>query len=125
MRIEPRKEVAEAATEYWHSNFGRPLKIVAGKERLATAVTFYSPDAPSYLMLERPEHSPWVTSQQMQRDGVLIICPAEHNRCLGRAAAFAGKDASRTTRQFATRFLGSLASPQSFVFIAYPPRDTR
>jgi Dolichyl-phosphate-mannose-protein mannosyltransferase len=125
MRVEPREEVAAAATEFWHSSFGRPLKIVAGKERLATAVTFYSSDAPSYLMLETPEHTPWVTSQQMHRDGVLIICPAEHRRCLGRAAAFAGNDPVRTTRQFATRFLGNLAKPQSFVFIAYPPVNIR
>jgi hypothetical protein len=45
MEVESRKDIAEAATEYWHATFRRPLKIVAGEERLATAATFYGQDA--------------------------------------------------------------------------------
>jgi hypothetical protein len=125
IRIEPREAVAMAATDYWRAAYGRPLRNVAGKRRLATAATFYSADAPSYFDSQKPEHTPWVSSRDVEEEGVLFICPTDHSLCLARANSFAGSAASRITQQFVPRFLGVQATPQSFTFVVYPPKSFR
>jgi 4-amino-4-deoxy-L-arabinose transferase-like glycosyltransferase len=122
MEVESRKDIAEAATEYWHTTFRRPLKIVAGEERLATAATFYSQDAPSYFMLRWPERTPWVSAEHIEKEGLLVICRADNEDCIARGEAAAGQDASRLDYQAATHFLGAAARPQSFVFVLRAPR---
>ena len=112
-----------AATQYWHASFSRPLKIVAGEERLATATTFYSPDAPSYLILDDVQYTPWVSLEQVKRDGLLVICPAEEESCLRSAITAAGEEAPRFHYQAEPRFLGRTGKPQSFVFIVRPPEN--
>jgi 4-amino-4-deoxy-L-arabinose transferase-like glycosyltransferase len=121
IQLEPRKEVAAAATDYWHTTFGQPLKFVAGEERLATATTFYSPDAPSYFNLGQPESSPWASVEEIKRDGLIFICPEKEQRCLEQATMFLGVRAPRLTRELTTSFFGRTAKPQRFVFFARPP----
>src|SRR5581483_3345102 len=124
-RIEPREAVAAAATDYWRAAYGRPLRIVAGKKRLATAATFYSADAPAYFDSEKPENTPGVSSRDVEEEGVLFICPTDHSLCLARANSFAEGAAMRITREFVPHFLGVLAKPQSFTFILHPPKSFR
>jgi 4-amino-4-deoxy-L-arabinose transferase-like glycosyltransferase len=119
--IEPRQEIAVAATTFWRSTFGAPLRYVAGEEPLATATTFYSSDAPSYFMLDRPDYSPWITMEQAKKVGLLIICPATAQHCLDAAATFVGDQGIRLSRELTTRFFGRTARPQPVVFIVQPP----
>ena len=119
--IEPRQEVAQVATDYWHAMFGRPLKAVAGEARFATATTFYSPDAPTYFDLDRPSSTPWVSSDQIRNGGLLIICPARQADCLRRSRQVAGASAPHLDYEATAHFLGFKAKPQSFVFVAAQP----
>ena len=119
--ISPTREIAIEATSRWRSAFGRPLRYVSGEQRLATAATFYSPDSPSYFILDRPAYSPWATIEQTKKDGLLIICPQAADACIRSGATFAGGESIRDTRELGVQFLGRAGEPQRFVFIMRPP----
>jgi 4-amino-4-deoxy-L-arabinose transferase-like glycosyltransferase len=72
--LEPRRQLADEATRIWHETFGTRLRYVSGEEALATAATFYSPDSPSLFIFDHPDHSPWVSSTEVSRHGVLLLC---------------------------------------------------
>jgi 4-amino-4-deoxy-L-arabinose transferase-like glycosyltransferase len=119
--LEPRRELAIEATRIWNATFARRLRFVSGEQRLATAVTFYSPDSPSYLILDKPEQSPWVADAEAKMEGVLILCREEAEACMQNAARYAGERAIRSTHEFAAKFFGRAAASQRFVFIVRPP----
>jgi hypothetical protein len=121
--LEPRREIAKTATQIWHRLFHRPLGIVAGTDALATAMTFYSPDAPSYLMLRDPSASPWITAARMSKEGVFIACRAADHSCIERAERIIGERPFHRSLDLATRFLGKRAPPQRFELFILPPAD--
>jgi 4-amino-4-deoxy-L-arabinose transferase-like glycosyltransferase len=120
---EPRSEVAIAATKVWRAAIGRRLRYVSGTEPMATAATFYSPDAPSYVMLDRPVGSRWAGADAISRDGLLIICRAADTVCIEEAKRSAGTDALRYADTFARTYFGRVGKPQRFFFFLLPPRD--
>jgi 4-amino-4-deoxy-L-arabinose transferase-like glycosyltransferase len=119
--LEPRREIAIDATALWNTTFRRPLRYVSGEVALATAVTFYSPDSPSYFMYYEPENSPWAPIAQAHKEGVLIICREASDWCINGAATYAGPTAIRSTHEVGTRFLGREGKPQRFVLVMRPP----
>jgi 4-amino-4-deoxy-L-arabinose transferase-like glycosyltransferase len=121
--LDPAREIAVEATSLWRSKFDRPLRYVSGEKRLATAATFYSPDAPSYIILEHPADSPWATIDQAKKMGLLIICPQTAQECINSGALISGRENVRTTRELAPHFFGLAGTPQRFVFIMRPPED--
>jgi 4-amino-4-deoxy-L-arabinose transferase-like glycosyltransferase len=121
--VEPRREVAVAATATWHRLFHRPLRLVAGTQAVATAATFYSTDAPSYLMLGRPALTPWVSAEALKQHGVLVICRVRDQRCITRAEELIGERPFRKTQEFATIYRGKVSAPQSFALFILPPTD--
>jgi len=94
---------------------------VAGTERLATAAAFYSPDAPSYLMISDPSLSPWVATKQATQEGVFIACCVSDHECLKSARQFVGGSPLHFTREFSSRFFGRSTTPQTFAFFISPP----
>ena len=120
--VEPREEIAIAATQGWRGLFGRPLRVVAGTEALATGTTFYSPDAPSFLKIDKPRASPWVTQERAERQGVLIICRAADQSCIQGAERFLGEVRFRFTSSVAPTFFGRVLAPQSIAFFAKAPQ---
>lgn len=122
-RARPIQEIAVEATALWRSTFERPLRYVSGKQQIATGTAFHSPDGPSYLILEQPFRSPWVTIEQARRKGLLIICPAADEHCIKSGATLAGGESNRHARELATHFFGRTGPPQRFVFIIRPPED--
>ena len=119
--IEPRRQVAVAATAVWRTVTGHPLRYVAGTAALATAATFHSPDAPSYMVLDDPAASPWVRADDLHRSGLLIICRGADAGCLGRAQGLAGENGLRYAQTFTGSYLGRTSRPQRFVFFLLPP----
>jgi 4-amino-4-deoxy-L-arabinose transferase-like glycosyltransferase len=55
---------------------GKPLAVVAGDPRLAEVVAFGSPARPSVYFDAMPEHSPWLTTEDVKRKGAVIVWPA-------------------------------------------------
>ena len=119
--VEPRREVIVEATRLWNDTFGKPLRYVSGEVALATAVTFYSSDSPSYFIHHKPEYSPWVTVAHANKEGVLFICRESTDWCIGSAATYAGPTAIRSTHEVITHFLGRAGRPHRFVLIMRPP----
>jgi 4-amino-4-deoxy-L-arabinose transferase-like glycosyltransferase len=94
--VAPTREIAIEATRLWREAFGTPLRFVAGDMPLATAATFYSPDTPSYMILENPAHSPWVSVEESRKAGVLILCRAYETKCISGAERFVALRVART-----------------------------
>jgi Dolichyl-phosphate-mannose-protein mannosyltransferase len=120
---EPSREIAIEATRLWRSKFDKPLCYVSGDKRLATAATFYSPDAPSYFILEHPADSPWVTIEQIKRKGLLIICRETAEDCIKSGALITDRENIRFTQELAAHYLGRVGRPQRFVLVMQPPED--
>jgi hypothetical protein len=121
--LDPGREIAIEATNLWRSKFDRPLRYVSGEKRLATAATFYSPDAPSYIILEHPADTPWVTIDQVKKTGLMIICPQTAEECVKSGALISARENICITRELAPHFFGLVGTPQRFVFIMQPPED--
>jgi len=121
--VEPRREIAVAATRIWHRLFDRPLRFVAGTREAATAAAFYSSDAPSYLRLDKPELTPWVHAEELKHHGVFVVCRASDQACIAQGARLIGERPFRTTQDFTARHWGSTSAPQSFVLFILPPAD--
>jgi hypothetical protein len=119
--FEPRREIAVEATRLWNDTFGKPLRYVSGDMRLATAMTFYSSDSPSYFIYSNPEQSPWATIAQTRNEGVLFICHESMDSCISSVATYVGPSAIRSTLEVATHFVGREGRPQRFVLFMRPP----
>ena len=119
----PTKDVAVAATKVWRATFGQPLRYVAGTRALATAATFYSPDAPSLVVFDDPSGSPWTTPAMVAQHGLLIICRASDAGCIAHATAMAGHDALRYWDRFKSSGKGGARAEHAFLFTLLPPAN--
>ncbi len=94
--LEPRRELALAATALWHATAGSPLKLTAGTAAFGLALPFYSPDRPSDFTDMDPDKAPWVSEARIQREGLLVACLESDASC--RQAVSARPPARVTTR---------------------------
>ena len=104
--VEPRKELAEAATKLWREATGKPLAFVAGTFRYDNAVAFYSEDAPRPFVNFDYFGNRWVTPEKLSRDGLLSVCVKGDTFCETSTAALAGADAKRSELTLSHRFWG-------------------
>jgi hypothetical protein len=68
---------------------------------------------------------PWVASEQLRRDGLLIICPQNEDPCLEQAAALTQPGGIEWRQEFARSFLGLTAKSQTYVLFVQPPASLR
>jgi hypothetical protein len=70
---------ADAIGRFFSDSFqrrtGKPLAIVTGDPGMAELVAFGSPSRPSVYLATAPERSPWVTAEDMQRKGAVVVWP--------------------------------------------------
>lgn len=95
----PFGETAAEITDLWRDRFHSPLPIVAGPFKIASAVTFYSPDHPKMFADFAPAYSPCIDfPDELIRKGYVGICmndgDAYYPACLSFFAAF-NPDAER------------------------------
>jgi hypothetical protein len=78
--LEPRPELAAAATDFWRGATNRPLRLVAGQERAATGIVFYSEDQPRYM---DGASGFWFdrATPEIKRDGLLFVCGSDDAGC--------------------------------------------
>ena len=120
--VEPRREIAEAATRLWHEAFPQPLRISAGTDAYGLAVPFYSPDAPHLFLLDPPGATPWITPERIAREGLLIICEHTDVGCLARATGLMTPAAQRRSVSLHRTFLGWSHAGTEFDVFLIPPR---
>jgi 4-amino-4-deoxy-L-arabinose transferase-like glycosyltransferase len=122
-QTEPRNQVAAAATDIWHHTFGRRLDLVGGEEYLGTAITFYSPDAPSYMAIQDSSITPWVSRERLKASGILIACTAGDASCRAAAEQFTNEKAKVINAGFAPHAWGREGQRREFIFILQPPNS--
>jgi 4-amino-4-deoxy-L-arabinose transferase-like glycosyltransferase len=77
MRVSwPQAEIARRMTAIWTRQTGRPLRIVAGSDWIASLVGVSAPDRPSLLSKGDRTLSPWISAERLRREGMLIVWDA-------------------------------------------------
>jgi 4-amino-4-deoxy-L-arabinose transferase-like glycosyltransferase len=120
--VEPRKELAREATRIWHETTASPLLYVAGSQRYENAVAFYSTDRPHVFSHLDSHLAPWVTAEDLDRAGLLVVCAKEDRRCLDSTGNITTPETTRTELTLAHSFWGYAARPSSFIVTVVPPR---
>jgi 4-amino-4-deoxy-L-arabinose transferase-like glycosyltransferase len=120
-QAEPHNQIAAAATDIWRHTFGRRLEVVGGEEALATAISFYSTDAPSYMAIRHARITPWVSRERLQESGILVACAASDASCLTAAEQITNDKAIVINEGFAPRAWGREGQREEFTFILQPP----
>jgi hypothetical protein len=71
---------AKAMGSFFADNFarrtGHPLAVVSGDDHIAELIALAAPSRPSVYFAAEPEHSPWVTAQDIREKGAVIVWPA-------------------------------------------------
>jgi hypothetical protein len=119
--IEPRRELAKAATEFWREKIGKPLVYVGGSFAYENAIVFYSQDRPHLFIGLDLKRSPWVTPQKLAQHGVLTVCLKEDSTCRDAPLALAAPQASQVELTLTHRVFGHEADPVTFVLTAIAP----
>jgi hypothetical protein len=119
--LEPRRMAAVALTELWHRATSRPLRHVAGSKIFSRSATFYSSDHPSEFTEFDWAKAPWVTPEQLRRDGLAIVCNATDRSCLDTAQSMFGDRAERTEVTLHRSFLRWAGPPSTLVFMIVRP----
>jgi len=120
--VEPRREAALAATEFWTSVTNAPLAFVAGSFRYDNAVAFYSPAHPSVFVGFDYSGNRWASPEKIAARGLLTICLKDDAVCLKETADFATPATTREEMTLTHSAYGRTHKPFAFVFTAIPPR---
>jgi Dolichyl-phosphate-mannose-protein mannosyltransferase len=73
---QPAKAMGQFFGETFDRRTGKPLAIVSGDPRLAGLVALSAPSRPSYYDDIEPQRTPWVTDEDIRREGAIIVWPA-------------------------------------------------
>ena len=82
---EPRLAIAEATTRIWRQTTGRPLRLVAGDQRLASATVLLSADHPQAWPNYSRFHAPWVDPAVAAASGFVALCRPGDALCIAAA----------------------------------------
>jgi 4-amino-4-deoxy-L-arabinose transferase-like glycosyltransferase len=85
---EPRAELSALAHRLWKERTGQDIPVVAGSVHEAGSIAFYSSGHTRYWDLDNPQTTPWLTADDVAREGVLFVCRGDDSRCLAASAAF-------------------------------------
>jgi 4-amino-4-deoxy-L-arabinose transferase-like glycosyltransferase len=118
---EPRKELAREATRLWHQTVKLPLQYVGGSQRYEDAVAFYSADHPHVFIHLDYRRAPWVTAEDLDRDGLLVVCSTTDQQCLNSATKITTPRTQRTTLTLWHSFSGYTVGYSSFTVTIVPP----
>lgn len=121
--VEPRKELAEAATAFWRETTGKPLAFVAGSFRYDNAVAFYSADAPRPFVRFDYFANRWVTPEKLAAQGLLSVCVKGDAECEASTAALASPGATHKEITLANHFAGHEGKPVTFTMTVVPPKS--
>jgi len=120
--VNPQREIAAAATEFWRETTGLPLVYVAGTRFYDDATAFYGADkAHGFTGFER-ERCPWVTPEKLAASGLLAVCVSHDAHCLDEAERYGNRKAKRTEITVAHTALGHTWPAENFTVIAIPPQ---
>jgi hypothetical protein len=82
--FQPFDEIARAVTDIWHQKVGTRLPVIAGRERHAARISFYSPDHPVLFTEADPKLAPWLDTRTLKETGFVGICAMDGLSCIAR-----------------------------------------
>src|SRR5690606_6775572 len=98
--------LAGQVADAWNARFEAPLRIVAADHVIAAIVSGYAPGRPSMLVAGDFARSPWLTQEDLARDGAVVLCEASGQPCLPQLpAGIASETINVDGRRFTLRFL--------------------
>jgi len=118
---EPRKELARKATELWHKTTKLPLQYVGGSQHYENAVAFYSADHPHVFIHLDYRRAPWVTADDLHREGLLVVCSTTDEQCLDSATKLSTPQTRGATLSLVHSFAGYTVGYSSFIVTIVPP----
>ena len=74
---QPAKAEAQFLTENYQRRTGRPAATITGDERLAPLVAMMTPERPRVFFAWAPQHSPWISVDDVATQGAVLVWPAE------------------------------------------------
>jgi len=120
--VEPRREAAIAASEFWTSVTNAPLAFVAGSFRYDNSAAFYSPEHPSVFVGFDYFGNRWASPEKIAARGLITICLRDDAACLDDTTKFATPATKREEMTLAHSAFGRTHKSFAFVFTAIPPR---
>jgi 4-amino-4-deoxy-L-arabinose transferase-like glycosyltransferase len=120
--LEPRQELAAAATLFWRQTIKAPLLYVAGTPYYDDAVVFYSSERPHAFSGFDLDRNRWVSPEKLAAAGLLSVCLADDVHCREETKRYGGASAPKVDLTLTHGFLGRGGSPYRFVVTAIPPR---
>jgi 4-amino-4-deoxy-L-arabinose transferase-like glycosyltransferase len=120
--LEPRQELADAATRFWRETTKAPLLYVAGTPYFDDAVAFYSAERPHAFSGFDLYRSRWVTTEKIAAAGLLSVCLADDAHCREETQQYINASARAEKLMLTHSFLGVAGPAYTFVVTAIPPR---
>ena len=121
--VEPRSELAGAATRLWTETVKRPLVFVAGSLDYPNALAFYSSERPHVFIDFDLRKSPWVSTMAVQQHGLLSICMEGDPPCFSSTNRYVNPQTTQVKLTLAHRSWGVTRRPVSFVVTMIPPQS--
>lgn len=122
---EPRREIAEAVTELWHSTQAGPLPIIAGDQRLTSAAVIFSADHPQGWPSFSATQAPWIDPAIASQTGFIGLCRPADSSCIELASKAAGGRGLRCTIMRRVEYLGAQGPWfEAIVFLVPPVAST-
>ena len=95
----PQRDIAHRFQNIWATaTGGLPLRIVTGRSWVAGLVGLTTPGAPSILNRGSLEHSPWVSQERIEREGMLIVWDGAEGRLPASLEHYRGHHSEGTER---------------------------
>ncbi|WP_198174151.1 glycosyltransferase family 39 protein [Mesorhizobium xinjiangense] len=115
----PITTIAEAVQATWRERTGRKLAIVAGEANfLANGTAFYASDRPFAIQGHSFAQTPWVSQDDIARDGAAGICHArKSDGCMKRMAKLFGRIDGKA--RITVPAVEGAGGPQSWIFDVY------
>jgi 4-amino-4-deoxy-L-arabinose transferase-like glycosyltransferase len=111
--------LAQEVDRDWKNTTPEVLRFVGGDPSLVDGVITWSADRPRALT-----NMPAPPAEELNRDGMALVCPSGNTGCKTAAAAAAqGMPGSRTVESTIVRGVwGKLGTPQAYTIVLVPPR---
>jgi len=77
---QPAREMGKFFGDTFERRTGRPLAIVSGDPRFAALVALAAPSRPSVYDFAAPARTPWVTADDIARNGLIVVWPTQDTR---------------------------------------------
>lgn len=115
------RNMALQLDQLWTSNTQMPLRYIAGDEPYSEKMAFYLPERPQEFILFNFAAAPWVTPDDLARNGFTAVCSSQDAKCIARARKFApGRIVAKTILLPGRK---RKRESGSFMLIAAPPGE--